>query len=162
MRLRHPLARLEHYLNTLEAWIAAGGLLLMLALALTEIVARNLFETGFPVAETLLRYLVLLVTFMGAVLAVREERHIRLDLVLTWISASRRGWLLRVFNVLTAVVCATFAWAAVRFLRVEWEMAQAGHEWTAALAAILPIGFGLIALHAVLAALLGPPSEERK
>ena len=56
MRLRHPLARLEHYLNTLEAWIAAGGLLLMLALALTEIVARNLFETGFPVAETLLRY----------------------------------------------------------------------------------------------------------
>lgn len=162
MRLRRPLARLEHYLSALEAWIAAGGLVLMLVLALIEIVARNLFETGFPATETLLRYLVLLVTFLGAVLAVREQRHIHLDLVLTWISASRREWLLRGFNLLTAVVCAAFAWAAVRFLRVEWEMAPPGHEWTVALAAILPVGFGLIAFHAVLAALLGPPVGDRK
>ncbi len=148
--MRHLLNRLERALDGIEAYVAVGGLAAMLVLAVVQVLARNLFETGFPRAEIVLRYLVLLVSFAGATLAIREHRHIKIDVALTWFPEAwraRMGWLC---SLLAALVCAVFARASARFFWEEWQYAPPHETWIAAMAAIMPVSFALMAMHFVL------------
>ena len=144
------LSRLERTLDRLEAFLAVAGLILMLVLSLVQIGARNFFDTGFPLADELLRYLVLLVSFLGAVLAVREQRHIKIDIALSWMAPAWRHLVEVLFNFLSSVVCILFAWAAARFWAVEWQTAPAPDKWIAGLVLVLPVSFALLALHFLL------------
>ncbi len=152
--------RLEKALAGIEAVIAVCGLSMMLVLACTQIIARNLFETGFPTADTLLRYLVLLVSFSGALLAIKEHRHIKIDVALTWLPDRWRHVLERGFNFFSSAVCAVLAWAAARFWWLEWQFASSHEKWIAGMALILPVSFMLLALHFVLRGLLGSSGAE--
>jgi TRAP-type C4-dicarboxylate transport system permease small subunit len=147
------LTRLERVLAGIEAALAVLALFLMLLLAMTQLIARNFFDTGFPVADTLLRYLVLLVSFLGAVLAVGERRHIKIDVASVWVPVGWRPWLDTVFSLLSAAVCALLCWAAARFWWMGWQFAPVTEKWVAALAMILPISFALLSLEFVLRAL---------
>ena len=82
------LNTLRETLLRIETWLAAGSLLLLLGLALLQIVARNLFDSGVADADTLTRYLVLYVTFFGAAVAVERNKHIRIDVATALLSAS--------------------------------------------------------------------------
>ena len=147
-----PGARIVATLGRLEAFIAGSCLLLLLFLSLSQIVARNFFDTGFPWADTLSRHLVLYVTFFGAALAVREDRHIRIDLVIPWSSDRLRHVLYRVFYIMGAVITGFLCYAAIRFWQSEWEFAVAGERWSVILGLVLPFGFGLLAFHFILLA----------
>lgn len=147
LRLIH---KIEQTLRGIEAVIAVTGLAAMLVLVLVQVVARNFFDTGFPFVETLLRYLVLLVSFCGAILAIESNRHIRIDVALAWLP---QGWAPRCTYgayIVGSIVCGTFAWAASRFWWSEWQFAPPNEKWLAAMALILPISFGLLALHFLL------------
>ncbi len=152
MTFLHTLRRL---LFRCEAWLAALSLLLLLALALVQIVARNAFDTGVAEADTLTRYLVLYVTFFGAALAIDRERHIRIDIAGTLLSERARAILYRPLQLLAAAVCALLADAAIRFWRDEWAYAQDYERWQTLVGLILPLGFSLMTVHFLLAALLG-------
>lgn len=129
-----------------EASLAALSLLSLLLLSLAQIVARNLFHTGLPLADSLTRYLVLYVAMLGAVLATEEDRHIKID-VGTTLLPHFVALLHRPFQILSAVVCALLSNAAWHFWREEWQYAATDERWIAALEIILPVGFGLLALH---------------
>ena len=68
--------RLRNGLLQVEVWLAAASLLVLLLLALAQILARNLFDSGIAEADTLTRYLGLYVTFFGAAVAIERDRHI--------------------------------------------------------------------------------------
>jgi TRAP-type C4-dicarboxylate transport system permease small subunit len=157
------LARIQTLLTGVEAVLAVSGLVLMLVLAMTQLIARNFFDTGFPLADTLLRYLVLLVSLLGAALAVGQRRHIKIDVLLIFVPQSWKRWLDLVFSVLSAVVCGVLCWAAARFWQMGWQFAPATGKWTAVLALILPLSFGLLALEFALRACFAvfAPEEER-
>ena len=53
----------------------------MIALASTQILLRNLFDSGFVWIDPLLRVLVLWLGLIGATVATRNNRHIRIDLL---------------------------------------------------------------------------------
>lgn len=148
--MRHLLDRLERALDGIEASVAVAGLAAMLVLALIQVLARNLFETGFPRAEIVLRYLVLLVSFAGATLAIREHRHIKIDVALTWFPQAWRTRVGRLCSLLAAAVCGVFAWASARFFWEEWQYAPSHEAWIAAMALIMPVSFVLMAVHFLL------------
>ncbi|MBI5040616.1 MAG: TRAP transporter small permease [Gammaproteobacteria bacterium] len=155
-RLRSGLQRFRRLLTRAETALAGLSLLLLIALTLSQIVARNLFATGLPLADTLTRHLVLYITFFGAAIAADSQRHIRIDTLATWLP---RIWVERLHRPLNAVamlVCAALTQAAARFWLDEWQYAADQERWQALLSLILPVGFGLLALHFLLAVLAGP------
>ncbi|HYA37724.1 MAG TPA: TRAP transporter small permease [Candidatus Methylomirabilis sp.] len=154
------MAKLEFYLTRTESIVAISGLALLVLLSLAEISARNFFHTAIPGADVLDRYLVVWVSFLGAVLAVRE-RHIKIDAVAVWLSEAWRRRLERPIFLFSAVVCGALFWAAVRFWREEWAYAAAAEKWITGLGIIIPLSFFLLAFHFSLRFLIGPRSANR-
>lgn len=159
-RNRSGKAKLEYYLTFTESLIAVAGLALLLGLSLAEIGARNFFHAAIPGADILDRYLVLWVSFLGAVIAVRE-RHIKIDAVAVWLPEAWRRRLERPIFLFSAAVCGGLCWAAIRFWREEWAHAAAAERWIAALGAIIPLSFFLLAVHFIVRFVIGPRSLKR-
>jgi TRAP-type C4-dicarboxylate transport system permease small subunit len=153
-------AKLEFYLTNAESIVAIAGLVLLLVLSLAEIGARNFFHTAIPGADILDRYLVLWVSFLGAVLAVRE-RHIKIDAVAVWFPEAWRRKLERPIFVFSSVVCGFLFWAALRFWREEWAHAAPAEKWVAGLGVIIPFSFFLLATHYAIRFVIGPRSPDR-
>jgi TRAP-type C4-dicarboxylate transport system permease small subunit len=117
-------------------------------LAASQILLRNLFDSGLIWADPTLRIMVLWLALLGAIAATREDRHIRIDLFSHRISKKSRLVLSVINNLFSALICAIITWHAVRFVYMEW---QAGGKLFASLPAwlgeiIIPIGFGIMTL----------------
>lgn len=160
VRNRTWKAKLEFYFTRIEGVLAISGLALMLGLSLAEIVLRNFLHTSIPGADILIRHLVLWVSFLGAVMAVRE-RHIKMEIISVWLSDEWRRRLERPIFLFSAVVCAIIAWAAMRFWYQEWLNAPAGERWIAMLGSVIPLSFFLLMLHFALRFLIGPRARAR-
>lgn len=159
---RHPTwkTKLESFLTRTESIIAIAGLALMLGLSLTEILLRNFFHMAIPGADVLNRHLVLWVSFIGAVLAVRE-RHIKIEAIGVWLPEIWHRRLERPIFLFSAIVCGTIGWTAVRFWHQEWLHVPPDQKWIAWLIIIIPISFSLLTLHFSLRFLIGPRQRER-
>lgn len=156
MTPRALLLRFRRLLTRAETVLAGLSLLLLVGLTLAQTVARNLFATGLPAADAVTRHLVLYILFFGAALAAEGQRHIRIDVVSAWLSQATLDRLHRPLNALAALVCLLFTQAAARFWLDEWTYVSAAERWQTLVNLILPVGFGLLSLHFLLAALLGP------
>lgn len=146
-------------LALIETWFAAGSLLLLLLLALAQILSRNLFDAGLAQADTLTRYLVLYVTFFGAALAVDRERHIKIDVGCSFLSPGMLARLYRPMHLITALISGLFTHAAVRYWQDAWAYAPDHERWLVLVGLIVPLGFALIALHSLIATLLGKDGD---
>ena len=69
---------LRHYTRALEA-VMALGLALMVVLVFGNVVLRYLFDSGITVSEELSRWIFIWVTFLGAIVAMREHAHLGTD-----------------------------------------------------------------------------------
>ena len=78
----------------LEQALLVFFLALMMVTAFAQIAVRNLFGIGLTWSEPLVRYLVLWVGFLGAALAVREGRHITIEVAVLWRPARDSGALI--------------------------------------------------------------------
>lgn len=150
------LAWIRATLVRLETFTAAFSLLLLLGLALAQILARNFFSTGLADADTLIRYLVLYILFVGAALAADRDRHISIDVCSTLLSEKAMRALYRPLNALTAIICAIFSDAAIRFWKDELQFAPDHEHWLVLVELIVPIGFLLLTLQFALNAIQGP------
>lgn len=141
------LLALEKKLITLESWIAAGSLLLMLLLSVFQMVIRNTLDFGYPEIEIINRHLLLVCGAMGAVLATPQLRHIKIDALSSFLNSS---WLnrLRVPMLLfAALTCAALCYPSIQFCLDEWQYAPANERWTLPFTLIYPAGFFLLSLH---------------
>jgi len=141
------LASIEKKLITLESWIAAGSLLLILVLSIVQIIIRNTLDFGYPEIDIINRHLLLVCGAMGAVLATPQLRHIRIDALSPLLS---RQWVARLCKPLwlfSALVCAALCYPAIQFTLDEWQYAPANERWTLLFTLIYPLGFALLSLH---------------
>lgn len=75
------LKRANYYIYTVVKWAVVIIFLGLLTLSSVQLIMRLVFKSGIANAETLTRYLVLWVAFLGACLATYKSRHINLDVV---------------------------------------------------------------------------------
>lgn len=143
-------------LHRLEDLFLALMLGAMILTAAAQILLRNLFEWNFAWGDPLTRLLVLWVGLMGALVATRQNRHIAIDLVTHLLPPRIRAAVQAVTGLFAATVCAVVAWYAGLFILDERGYGNAGllglPDWM--LHAVIPLGFGLIALRYTLFALL--------
>ncbi len=139
-------------LRRVEDGILALLLAAMIALVAYQVIARNLFDTGLLWGDALVRVLVIWVAMIGAMVASRNDDHIRIDLLARFVPP-RWQWLLKRFaNAFTCAVMGVFAWHSTRFVHFEYEDGTLAFASVPAWAceAVLPVGAAVIGLRYLL------------
>jgi TRAP-type C4-dicarboxylate transport system permease small subunit len=161
------LKRIDKVLTKAEEVVLIALLSVMVVMAFLQVVLRNLFSSGIFWADILLRHLLLWLGFLGAALATSENRHINIDALRRFLSPNIRGVVEVLTNLFATGICYLLAKASWTFVLGEIADHRTIFEsipsWYAQI--IIPVGFGLLALHflirAVLRATGGAPEGER-
>jgi len=126
----------------------------MIAIAVGQIVLREVFETGFVWADELLKLMVLWLAMVGSVAACRDDRHIRIDVLSHLLPKGLIKSTRILVDLFAAVVCAVIAWQAWRYLQLEIEFEDQVLVNTPAWIAhiVVPIAFALVSYRFVVLA----------
>ncbi len=156
------LGSIDRVLFRIELTLLTAVLASMVGLACLQIILRNFFSTGITSAEIVLRHLTLGLTFLGASLATREGRHLKIDIVPRIVSKRLKGLLGVITGILSATVCVILARAGWNFVQLEQQsqsMFVLGIPlWIAKL--VIPLGFLLIAFRIILRMVYQAPGEK--
>ncbi|HPX50483.1 MAG TPA: TRAP transporter small permease [Deltaproteobacteria bacterium] len=114
----HPITAV---LWKIEEWLLVGFLGIMVSLVLIQIVLRNFFATGIMGGSEIVRHLVLWVAFLGAGVAAREGKHIRIDVAGRLLSPRFKCGTDVLTGIFSVVVCAILVYASLNFLLVDFE-----------------------------------------
>ena len=153
------------WLRSIENGLLAILVLVLVGLSGAQIVLRVFFQTGLSWADPFLRGLVLWTGMLGALAAVRDEKHIALDVLQRFLPPVAQ----RVARFATlgfaAALCASMAWYSSGLVGIDYAegLQSGGGSIVAALRAcfaesILPAGFALMALRFVLR-MFAPPAH---
>lgn len=149
------------WLDRLETGLIAVLVLAMVALAGAQIVLRNFFDTGLDWADPLLRAMVLWAAMLGALAAARDDKHIGLDVLAHFVHGKVRRAIQAATLLFAAAVSAAMAWYGYGLVLLDFDGGGriAGiPNWM--IEAIIPIGFGLLALRFAAHAFLPPRNED--
>lgn len=151
----NAIKKLDEWLSRIESGTLVVLVFLMVFLAFGQIVLRNLFSSGLLWTDLLMRQLVLWVGFLGASLAVREGRHISIDVLPQMLPTQFRPWLKVLVHFTAGVVTVFLTVAAWNFVRMEIEFSTTVFlnipAWI--FQTVLPYSFAMISLRYFLIAL---------
>jgi TRAP-type C4-dicarboxylate transport system permease small subunit len=140
------LARLDQAGRLVEDVLLVTLLGGMMLVAVGQVIAREIFETGFFLAGELVRLMVLWLAMVGSIAACRENRHIRIDAISHLLSDRAVGIVRMLVDTFAAVVCGVIAWNAWRYLQLEIEFEDTvlidTPAWVAHL--VVPVAFALL------------------
>ena len=120
----------------------------MLALASLQIFLRNFFDAGLVWADPLLRVMVLWLGLIGATVATRDNKHIRIDLLSRFFERNTHRLIQAVIGQISAWTCLVIAWYGMTWIRMDFADGFTGVAGIPAwmLEVIVPLSFGLIGL----------------
>lgn len=152
----------ERALRRVESALLVALLGGMIGVAVYQVLARNLFDTGLAWGDPMVRVALLWVTMIGGMAAASSDRHIRIDLVARFASERANRWISRLTSVFTALVCFVLAWFSVTLVLWDYRDGTSGFgavpAWVCEL--VMPLGAGIIGLRYLLRAVGVTVSEE--
>jgi TRAP-type C4-dicarboxylate transport system permease small subunit len=113
--------RLTQALRAIEGGVLAGLLATMIGVAAFQVAARNLFDSGLLWGDGLVRVLVLWVTLLGAMVASRQDEHIRMDLAARFLDVRWNQRVRRFTSAFTVGICGLFAYHSGRFVWLDYQ-----------------------------------------
>ena len=108
--------RFTHFL---EETLLVALMAVFILVACGQILLRNFFEVTLLWADALIRHLVLWCGFLGALIATRLDKHIRIDALLRLLTPHQRRWIGWFTEFISACICGLLAWISIRFLQDE-------------------------------------------
>jgi TRAP-type C4-dicarboxylate transport system permease small subunit len=142
------IRQLNEWLAKVESGFLVFLLFLMVFLAFSQVLLRNFLSSGFLWTDLFLRQLVLWVGFLGASLAVRERRHISIDVLPQFLPATYRPWAQVLVNLCAGLISVFLTLAAWKFVQMEMEFSTILFldlpAWI--FQTILPFSFSVISL----------------
>ncbi|MEC7555183.1 MAG: TRAP transporter small permease [Pseudomonadota bacterium] len=127
-------------------------LLGMISMAAGQVLLRNFFDGGVYWGDSAVRVMVLWVTMLGAMVASRDDSHIRIDLVGRFLKDLGKPLLeatvARINYGFTCVVLGLFCWASGHFVYYEYLDGSIAFAKVPAwiCEAVMPLGSGIMAL----------------
>ena len=135
-------------IHLLEDSLLITLLVSMIVLASGQIILRNFFDMGIIWIDPLLRVLVLWAGMIGATVASRDNKHIRIDLLSRYIPKRTHLAIQFFVGLFTVLVCSIIAVFGSRWVYMDYKDGLTSFSglpsW--ALAVIIPLAFGLIAV----------------
>ncbi len=150
------LTRLYRFLLRFEESLLVIILLCTIIFAVAQILLRNFLHSGIPWGDSLVRILVLWLGLIGAMIASRNHRHIRIDILSRHLTPLNQKRLRRFTDIITSTVCFVVAWYAYTFVKIEYEDGMIAFEnvpvWVTE--SIIPFAFFTMAIRYLLSAVL--------
>ena len=135
-------------LHRAEDGLLALLLIVMIVRSGTQIVMRNLFDSGFVWIDPLLRVLVLWLGLIGATVASRHNKHIPIDLLSRYFKRNTHRLIQSLVAQVSAWTCLVIAWFGMDWIRLDYTEAVTTFAgipaWTVEI--IVPLAFALIGL----------------
>jgi TRAP-type C4-dicarboxylate transport system permease small subunit len=120
----------------------------MIVLAGTQIILRNFLDSGFVWIDPILRVLVLWLGLLGATVATRNNKHIRIDLLSKFFDRNTHRLIQSLVGQVSAWTCIVIAWYGLNWIRMDYadglDSFMGIPAWM--LEVIVPAAFGLIGL----------------
>lgn len=150
------LRKLHSLLLQAESLILVLFLISLIAIAVVQIIMRNVFDGGLLWADAYTRVSVLWIAMLGAMIASRHQNHIAIDIAIRHLPEAWKRVIERISNALTSLICFVLAWFSSDFVIQEAAYADIafGDIPTWWCEAILPLAFTVIALRYCIAVFL--------
>jgi len=107
------------WLHRFEELVLGIGLGLMALIPVVELVGRKWFGTGVRGATEYLQHLTLWIGFLGAVLATRENKHLKIGALAQWLPERFNRIIHAITGFLAAAVCAGLFGASLQLVVAE-------------------------------------------
>lgn len=151
------IKQIDDFLAKTETAAIILILSVMVLLAFSQVILRNFFDYGILWADIFLRQMVLWVAFLGASIAVRDKKHISIDVLPLILPKSWKKPLRALTDLAAGVISGFLAYAAWSFIQFEMEseavLVMEIPAW--AFQTILPFSFCLITARFILHAIDG-------
>ena len=143
------LKKIQAFIIQIECLSVILLLLLMIILAFSQVILRNLFNFSFIWVDVVVRMSVLWVAILGASIATSERAHIHINFGTKPLPKPYDSYLEAFLTLLTTTVCFFFSLVALEFVSVEIASesvvdALNTPEWV--FTTIFPIGFIVMTL----------------
>lgn len=145
------ILKINEGLAKVEAFFLCFFLMTMVVLAFAQVVARDVFNTGFPWADSVVRLMVIWVGFMGATLATKLDQMLTIEVLTKYVPERARHAIAIIVKFFAAIVCYFLFMASLKFLANERSTGERFIDlipswWTLL---IIPTTFVLIPFHLV-------------
>lgn len=154
---------LDRYCRILSLAMAAalGG---MVILVFTNVVLRYAFNSGIAVSEELSRWLFVWVTFMGAVVSIKDGSHLGTDTLVSRLSLVGKKTCFVVGHLLMIFICGLLFKGTLDQVKINWTTTSAAMEASMAIfygcGLVLSLSGGIIILSKLWRMLNGQLSED--
>ncbi|MEW6535018.1 MAG: TRAP transporter small permease [Candidatus Auribacterota bacterium] len=137
-------------LNNAITWVEKLLLTIMLAamivVQITQIIMRNISDTGLLAADLIVRHFILWVALVGASLTTYYRSHIKIDLVNRFVPKKAQRWLAIITDFMAMAVCIWLTKAGYAFLIDEYQyggnLVGSFPRWVILI--VIPLWFGVI------------------
>lgn len=150
------LGRLDGAVAGFERAVLVAGVLLMAAVNIANVLARNFLGGSLPFAEEVNQILTVLVTFVGIGYGARHGRHIRMSALYDQAQGRARKAFMLLITFGTSLLLFVFAYYAASYVETQWTIGRVTPALRIPLYAVyawVPVGFALGGLQYFLAAL---------
>ena len=110
------MARFNFYLDKLLYWVCAGLMFMMAALIFAQVVARYAFHNSITWSEELGRFIFVYMSFIGMAVAIRQRKHVALDLLLRKVNPRFRQIISVINNLLLIVLAIAIFWSGYKMV----------------------------------------------
>lgn len=108
------MKRLIHwYFKALEVLIVLC-LAAMCVMVFGNVILRHFFNSGINIAEELSRFMFIWLTFLGAIVAMREGGHLGVDMLVERLSGRPLFYVVIAAQSLVCMCCAVFLWGLLK------------------------------------------------
>ena len=146
MSAEPPASTLQRLGRRLETGALVVLLCSMIGLAATQIILRNVFESGLVWADPLLRIMVLWLAVIGGLAASRDQRHISIDVLTRFLRPRAAAVVAVIVSLVVAGVCGLVSASSYVMVKEAFDYQDIGlwgqPAWM--FQAILPLGFALM------------------
>jgi len=134
--------------HKLEDWLLFLVTSSIVIFATLQILLRNIFDTGFAWITPMLGVLVFWVGMLGALVATREQGHIKINVLSVYLSDKLKPVAIIVVNLFSSVVSLVIAYYAVGFVQLDIDSTTKafGNVPVWVTEVIMPITFALMGL----------------
>jgi TRAP-type transport system small permease protein len=143
--------------------LLAGLLVAMVVMVFGNVVLRYVFNSGITVSEELSRYCFVWLTFLGAIVAMRDDAHLGMSNVVDRLPRAGKVACAAINQVLIVVCCGLLIWGTVRQHQVNATtyapVTNMSLIWVFGMGYVTGAAIALLALHKLWRILTGKVTE---
>lgn len=141
---------MKHRTIDIVEYITISAMILMIFIVALQITARYILKISIPWTEEAARYMLILITFLGAAVSLARDEHIRINVLLERIPPKKRGYLQLIYDIAIALFLALVFRGSLKMIHLTWETPAGTIGWITTGKIYLILPFSIIIMICVL------------